>query len=147
MDLVEILRRPEGKTLEFKRELSAPDGALKTIVAFANTAGGVVVLGVTDKRPRQVVGTQAFSEPGRTEAGLFDQLRRHIPVEEYVHEGKRVLIVHVPARLPGTAWQHRGSFWMRVGDALLPMSDEQLRRIHQETGPDFSAEPCDGASV
>jgi ATP-dependent DNA helicase RecG len=49
MDLVELLRRPEGKTLEFKRELSAPEGALRTIVAFANTAGGTLLLGVEDK--------------------------------------------------------------------------------------------------
>ena len=49
MDLVEILRRPEGKTLEFKRELSAPDGVLKTIVAFANTAGGILLVGVEDR--------------------------------------------------------------------------------------------------
>ena len=32
MDLVEILKRPEGKSLEFKRDLSSPDGVLKTIV-------------------------------------------------------------------------------------------------------------------
>jgi ATP-dependent DNA helicase RecG len=31
---------------------------------------------------------------------------------------------------------------MRAGDALVPLSDEQLRRIHAETGPDFSAEIC-----
>ena len=49
MDLVELLKRPEGKTLEFKRDLSAPEGALKTIVAFANTAGGTLLLGVEDK--------------------------------------------------------------------------------------------------
>jgi len=49
MDLVEILRRLEGKTLEFKRDLSTPEGALKTIVAFANTAGGTLLLGVEDK--------------------------------------------------------------------------------------------------
>ncbi|MCW5890196.1 MAG: ATP-binding protein [bacterium] len=42
MDLVEILERPEGKTLEFKRDLFSPDGALKTIVAFANTSGGTL---------------------------------------------------------------------------------------------------------
>jgi len=48
MDLVELLRRPEGKTLEFKRDLSSPDGALKTIVAFANTAGGTLLVGVED---------------------------------------------------------------------------------------------------
>jgi len=55
MDLVEILKRPEGKTLEFKRDLSSPDGALKTIVAFANTAGGTLLIGVED-RSRHVRG-------------------------------------------------------------------------------------------
>lgn len=49
MDLVELLKRPEGKTLEFKRELSTPDGALKTVVAFANTAGGTLLIGVEDR--------------------------------------------------------------------------------------------------
>ena len=44
-----ILKRPEGKTLEFKRDLSTPAGVLKTIVAFANTAGGTLLLGVEDK--------------------------------------------------------------------------------------------------
>lgn len=43
-----MLRRPEGKTLEFKRDLSSPDGVLRSIVAFANTAGGILVVGVED---------------------------------------------------------------------------------------------------
>ncbi len=134
----------EGRHLEFK---TASGGfhfeeLVKYCVALGNEGGGTIVLGVTDTRPRRVRGTPAFAEPGRTEAGLFQQLRLHVPVEEYFHQGQRVLIVHVPSRLPGTALQHRGSFWMRAGDALVPMTDEQLRRIHQETGPDFSAELC-----
>ena len=35
-----LLTQPEGKTLEFKRDLSSPRPLLKTLVAFANTAGG-----------------------------------------------------------------------------------------------------------
>ncbi len=46
---MELLKRPEGKTLEFKRDLSNAEGALRTIVAFANTAGGTLLLGVEDK--------------------------------------------------------------------------------------------------
>ena len=46
--LVELLKRNEGKTLEYKRDLSSPEGILKTLVAFANTAGGTVVIGVED---------------------------------------------------------------------------------------------------
>lgn len=48
MDLLELLKRPEGKTLEFKRDLSSPKGLLRTLVAFANTAGGTVLIGVED---------------------------------------------------------------------------------------------------
>ena len=48
MDLVALLSRPEGKTLEFKRDLSSPEGALKTIVAFANTSGGALLIGIED---------------------------------------------------------------------------------------------------
>ncbi len=49
MDLVDLLKRREGKRLEFKRDLSRPDGALKTLVAFANTAGGTLLVGVEDR--------------------------------------------------------------------------------------------------
>ncbi|HEY6922314.1 MAG TPA: ATP-binding protein [Steroidobacteraceae bacterium] len=48
VDLLDALRRPEGKTLEFKRDLSSPEGLLRTVVAFANTSGGVVLIGVED---------------------------------------------------------------------------------------------------
>lgn len=48
MSLVEFLRRHEGKTLEFKRDLSSPLGALRTLVAFANTSGGTLLIGVED---------------------------------------------------------------------------------------------------
>jgi predicted HTH transcriptional regulator len=46
--VVELLKRHEGKTLEYKRDLSSPEGILKCLVAFANTAGGIVVIGVED---------------------------------------------------------------------------------------------------
>lgn len=139
-----ILGSPEGSRIEFK---SAAGGfhfeeLARYCVALANEGGGRIVLGVTDKRPRKIIGTSAFTEPGRTEAGLFEQLRQKIPIEECLHEGKRVLIVNIPGRLPGTALQYKGAYLMRAGDSLVPMTDDQLRRIHEETGSDFSAEIC-----
>ena len=55
MDLLAVLARPEGKTIEFKRDLSSPTGFLRTVTAFANTAGGTILIGVED-RSRHVVG-------------------------------------------------------------------------------------------
>jgi ATP-dependent DNA helicase RecG len=143
------LESPEGSRIEFKKASSSFhfERLVKYCVALANEGGGPIVLGVTDRRPREVVGTKAFPEPGRTEAGLFERLRRRIPVEEYMYEAKRVLIVHVPARMPGQAWQYGGAYLRRAGDSLVPMADEELRSIHNETGPDFSAEVCPGAGL
>ena len=57
MDLVELLKRTEGKTLEFKRDLSSPEGLLRSVAAFANTAGGTLLIGVEDKS-RHVRGSK-----------------------------------------------------------------------------------------
>src|SRR5947208_3306111 len=52
MDLIELLKKPEGKTLEYKRDLSSPEKALRSLVAFANTSGGILLIGVEDKSRR-----------------------------------------------------------------------------------------------
>ena len=54
----------EGKTLDYKRDLSGPEGGLRTVVAFANSAGGRLVVGVADDR--SVVGVD---DPGRDATG------------------------------------------------------------------------------
>lgn len=57
MQLEELLRHPESKILEFKRDLSSPAGALRALVVFANAAGGRLVIGVED-RSRAVIGVR-----------------------------------------------------------------------------------------
>ncbi len=48
MDIATLIARPEGKTLEFKRDLTGRRNVLRTLCAFANTAGGSLVFGVED---------------------------------------------------------------------------------------------------
>lgn len=143
------LKAPEAARLEFKEAKGSFhfDKFIQYIVALANEGGGKIILGVTDKRPRRVVGTQAFPEPGRTEAGVFERLGRRVVIEEFFYDGHRILIVHVPPRAPGTIWEDKGVAWSRTGDALVPMSDDQRRAIHLEAGPDFSAEVCPKATI
>lgn len=74
MDLLDLLKRPEGKTLEFKRDLSSPDGVLRSLVAFANTSGGTVLVGVED-RTRHVRGVR---EPLDLEERLANLISDHI---------------------------------------------------------------------
>ena len=46
----QIIEKQEGRRLEFKGELPANSDLAKTIVAFANDAGGDIYLGVDDDR-------------------------------------------------------------------------------------------------
>jgi len=143
------LTEPEGVHLEFKeaKHNFHFDKLVEYCVALANEGGGKVILGVTDRRPRRIVATAAFAEPGRTEAGLHSRLAHRIPIEELQTAEGRVLVVHVPARLPGTAWQVDGRYLKRAGDELAALRDTELRAMFAETGPDFSAEVCAGASM
>jgi len=72
--LVELLKRTEGKTLGFKRDLSSPEGILKCLVAFANTAGGIVVIGVEDgsKNVRGVPDVLVVGREARKPGLRFD---------------------------------------------------------------------------
>jgi len=53
----QLITMPEGKTLEFKRDISSPKNMLKTLVAFANTAGGRLIIGVEDES-KEVLGVE-----------------------------------------------------------------------------------------
>jgi len=103
MDLVDLLKRPEGKTLEFKRELNAPDGVLRTLVAFANTAGGTLLIGVEDST-RHVRGVREPLDVEERLASLISDriLPRMLPdVEILLWRRTHVLAVQVhpsPAR-------------------------------------------------
>lgn len=147
--LKQWLTEPEGVRLEFKEAKTRYDfdKLVQYCVALANEGGGKIILGVTDQRPRRIVGTAAFDEPGRTEAGLHTRLSHRIPVEEMQLSEGRVLVVHVPSRLPGTAWQIEGRYLKRAGDDLTALGEAELKAMFAETGPDFSAELCPGAGL
>ena len=87
----------EGKTLDYKRDLSGPEGVLRTVVAFANSAGGRLVIGVADDR--SVVG---IDDPVTAEMRLAnliaDSIRPQLlpTIELITLDGRTVLVANVP---------------------------------------------------
>jgi len=143
------LKEKEGERLEFKSARNRYDFEELTryCVALANEGGGKIILGISDQRPRQVVGTHAFDQPERTRSGLIQRLHLNIDFDEIPHPDGRVLAFHVPHRPAGVAIQWEGQFWVRDGDSLIGMSSDRLREIFAETGHDFSADICNGLTV
>ena len=91
-----LIKEPESKRLEFKRNISSPLPLLKTLVAFANSAGGRMVIGVTDDR--KVIGvTSPLDEEERLCNLISDSIApRLVPnIELVTFEGKTLLLVEV----------------------------------------------------
>jgi ATP-dependent DNA helicase RecG len=143
------MNAPENEHLEFKEARSNFhfEKLVKYCAALANEGGGVMILGVTDRRPRRVVGSRAFGvDTERTKAGLVERLHLRIAVTELAHPDGRVVVFEVPARPIGMPIQYDGAYWMRAGEDLVAMTPDQLKRIFDEAGPDFSAELCPQAT-
>lgn len=148
-ELQRLMNAMEGENLEFKeaRNRYHFDRLLNYCAALANEGGGRAILGITDRRPRQVIGTRAFSQPERTRLGLIEKLHLKVDVDEVYHPEGRVLVFTVPPRPVGVPIQADGIYWTRRGDSLVPMVEEQLREIFNEIGHDFSADFCQGATL
>ena len=150
MSLVELLKRNEGKTLEFKRDLSSPEGILKCLVAFANTAGGIVAIGVEDgsKRVRGVPDVLRAEE--KLANLVSDSIRpRLIPDIEVVPWRKlNVLTVQV---YPSNTRPHylerlgpENGVFIRVGSTVRKAEElqiEELKRLKWRTSFDEQAIP------
>jgi predicted HTH transcriptional regulator len=132
----------ENQHLEFKEAKHQFDNRklFKYCVAIANEGGGYLVLGVADRAPRAVVGTAAFNNLVEMAQKLFEGVGFRVDIEEVAHPDGRVLVFHIPSRPRGTAYHFEGSYLMRAGEELVPMSEDQLRRIFAEGEPDWLEE-------
>jgi len=150
MDLISLLSRPEGKTLEFKRDLTSPENVLKTVVAFANTAGGVLVLGVSDGT-KEVKGlANVLAEEERLANLIADSISpKLVPSIEIMSWRKaQVLAVEVyPSAIRPHSLNRLGpesGTFIRVGSTNRradPALIEEMRRYGQVGSFDEQPEP------
>ncbi len=158
MDLISLLKQPEGKTLEYKRDLSSPEGVLRSIVAFANTAGGVLLVGV-ESRTRRVLGVADPLEDEERLANLVsDSIAPVLVPDVEVFPWRKTHVLAVAVH-PSAARPHYlkslgpdAGVFVRVGstnrraDATLI---EELRRLarnesyDEQPMPDLSPEAID----
>jgi len=134
----------EHERLEFKeaRQQLHIEDLFRYCVALGNEGGGTLLLGITDKVPRQVVGTSAYGNLDKIKSQIFNKLHFRVEVEAVLHPDGRVLVFTVPPRPAGTAFSYEGAYLMRVGESLFPMTEDRLRRIFEEGKPDFLLRPA-----
>jgi len=94
-ELQQLIRGGESVTLEFKQTVSHPEKIAKTLVAFANTVGGKLVIGISDRK--EIIGVDPEEEKFALQIAASEYC---IPAIELTYseaeiEDKTVLIVEV----------------------------------------------------
>jgi ATP-dependent DNA helicase RecG len=146
VEVATLIQQPESKTLEFKRDLSSTESILKTIVAFANTAGGTLIIGCTAEG--SIIGIQ---DPLAAETKLAnvvaDGIRPFVlpEIEVVTVEGKHLLVVQV-AHSGGPCYlKSQGmpaGVYVRLGSTSRPASPELLAEMQRSLAyTSFDQEP------
>lgn len=149
-EIKKLLKQPEGRTLEFKRDLSSLTPVLRTLVAFANTAGGTMVIGVEDDKAVRGLEDGKGDEERLANAvseGISPTL---LPDIEIVRIGSKELLVVKVARWPGPFFVRREGdakgVYVRLGSSNRRADTavrEELERASQRLA--FDELPCVGS--
>jgi predicted HTH transcriptional regulator len=149
----EILGLPEGKTLEFKRDLSSPKPLLKTLVAFANTAGGRLIVGVGDDKTVIGVGDPLDEEEKLSNLIADSIAPRLVPnIELTTVDGKTLLLVEV---FLSSSRPHflkvegpEAGVYVRLGSSNRQADRELVGELRRSVeGPSFDEMPMPELSV
>lgn len=148
----EILSQNEGKTLEFKENTKSIGKILKTVIAFANTAGGIIIIGVEDGTKKIIGVENILLEEERVASIIADSIEPMIlpDIEILNYENNELLVINVPY-LPGPhyhkkAGMHTGTF-IRLGSTNRLADNETiatLLRVAKHVG--FDELPCTEAT-
>lgn len=142
-DIDRWLEQPsETEILEFKEAKTQLDYSdlLRYCVAIGNEGDGHLILGVTNKPPRSVVGTCAIENPIQMTEKVYSKLGLRVQIHVVLHSGGRVVVISIPGHPPGSAYSLDGQFLMRVGQSIQPMSPDQLRQILASSPSDWLEE-------
>lgn len=98
MHIEEILSLNEGKTLEFKENALSLQGILKTVVAFANTAGGTIVLGVEDGTKKVIGVANPLKEEERLASAITQSITPFMvpDIQLTSYRDSFIIFIHIP---------------------------------------------------
>jgi len=137
-ELIEVIHKGEDSKHQFKENFSNVNSLAAEIVAFSNTHGGMILIGVND--------TQEVTGLTKEDVGRLNQLISNAAsqsvkpsvnpyTENISHPDGLVLAVHIPEGISKPYMDNTGSIWVKSGaDKRKVTSREELQRLFQSAG-------------
>ena len=134
-EIFHVIEKGENGFVEFKEADVRPGSIAREIVGFANSQGGVILLGISDEgKITGIDNTKNFDE------FISNISRNNVvrPVECIYYESelndKKIVIVEVPKGIDKPYQTLDGKFLIRVNSTLRTASQGELLRLFQQVG-------------
>jgi len=130
------IQEGEGLQQDFKKTISSQIKIAKTIVSFANTRGGRIIIGVNDQG--KITGIKSDEEIFMIEGAATFYAKPEVPVEFHLFEvqNKSVLVIEIPEsqNKPHYAKDEDGKWWVyiRVKDQTVLASKIVVEVLKKE---------------
>jgi len=127
--LKELIARGENKNLEFKGRLGEPARFVRTVVAFTNTKGGRIILGVDETNGKFV----SVTEPDKSKITISNYIAQYcdprIDVNFQYSDALKVLVVDVPEGSEKPYFLKDEGFFIRVGATNRHASRSEMDKL------------------
>nr|AAU83240.1 conserved hypothetical protein [uncultured archaeon GZfos27B6] len=132
--LSETIEKGEDTFTEFKEEKAHSDDLAAEIVAFANTEGGKILLGISDKKE-----VRGVSNPDKEMLRVENVSRNNceppltVNIEKIKINDEIVLGIYIPKGPERPYRTNRGVYYVRTSSGKRQATREELLRLYQAT--------------
>ncbi len=137
-ELIDLLSRGEDSRQQFKTDMNNADALAAEIVAFSNTAGGRIFIGVNNDGSVRGLSGADVARINMLIANVASQVVRPAvnPLTENVpHPAGTVLVLSIAEGVNKPYMDKNGAIWVKNGsDKRRATSREELQRLFQQAG-------------
>ncbi|MDQ0457715.1 RNA-binding domain-containing protein [Rhizobium paknamense] len=137
-ELIDLVSRGEDSRQQFKADMTNADSLASEIVAFCNTAGGRIFIGVNDDGSVRGLSGADLARLNQLVANAASQNVRPAvnPITENVpHPNGTVMVISIPEGFSKPYMDRNGAIWVKNGsDKRRATSREELQRLFQQAG-------------
>ena len=141
--MLEMLAKGEDTHTQFKENIHNPEQLAQEMIAFSNSLGGTIIIGVTDKGEIKGLADEDIRRLNQMISNISSENVKPpvFPKTEIIAiEDQKVLSVHIPYGINKSYCTNKGVYYTKSGSDKRKVSQDELRRLFQESGKLYAEE-------
>ncbi|GAA4242134.1 RNA-binding domain-containing protein [Winogradskyella damuponensis] len=145
LELLDLIQMGESSKVQFKVRVNNANSIGAEMVAFSNTKGGLIIIGVDDKTGE--INGLSFEELQATNELLANSASNNVKAPIYIYtetvkvEEQYVIVAHISEGSSKPHMDNNGIIWVKNGsDKRKVIAKEEIARLLQSSGNLFADE-------